>query len=471
MVNLKKISDNIWEIPKTGEMKVSGKIFANEELIDSIKKDKTLNQVENVAKLPGIIGASLVMPDAHQGYGFSIGGVAAFDVDTGVISPGGVGYDINCSVRLLRTNLKRKDLVGKERKIVKALFDAIPSGVGRGGNLNISKRELDEILKEGASWMVKKGYGEKRDLEFIEENGKMDGAEPLNVSMRAKARGLPQLGSLGAGNHFLDVLVVDEIFDKGVAKVFGLEKEQVVILIHCGSRGLGHQVASDYIKLMDKKYGHPDYDRELVYAPIKSELGKKYLSAMRAAANFAFANKQLLTHMARECLRKDFPNIRCEVVYDICHNIAKFEKHKVNEVEREVLVMRKGATRSFGSGRVEIPLEYREVGQPILIPGSMGTPSFVLCGTKKAEEISFASTAHGAGRAKSRTQAKKDFTFEEAKKRMEERGVYVEFGQKKGVIEEAPESYKDIEEVVNASHDAGTGKKVARLNPLLVVIG
>ena len=470
-MNLKKISENVWEIPKTGEMNVAGRIFANAELIDSIKQDKTLSQVENVAKLPGIIGASLVMPDAHQGYGFSIGGVAAFDVETGVISPGGVGYDINCSVRLLRTNLKREDLRGNEKKIVKGLFNAIPSGVGKGGKLNISKKELDEVLVNGAAWMVEHGYGEKRDLEYIEENGKMIGADPLNVSMRAKARGLPQLGSLGAGNHFLDVLEVDEIFDEKIARIFGLEMGQIVILIHCGSRGLGHQVASDYIKLMDKKYGHPEYDRELVYAPIKSDLGQKYLSAMKCAANFAFANKQLLTYMVREELRKYFPKIKCEVVYDICHNIAKFEKYTINDVEKEVLVMRKGATRSFGPGRIEIPQAYRKVGAPILIPGSMGTPSFVLCGTKKAEEISFASTAHGAGRAKSRTQAKLDFTFEEAQKRMIERGVFVEFGQKKGIVEEAPESYKDIEEVVNASDAAGIGKKVARLNPVMVVIG
>jgi len=462
---------NIYEIPKEGEMKVSAEVFANEKLLRNIKGDKTLEQVKNVAKLPGILGTSLAMPDAHQGYGFPIGGVAAFDIEEGVISPGGVGYDINCSVRLLRTNLKRKDLKGKEKEILHSLFRTIPSGVGRKGKLKITQKELDEILVDGAQWMLKKGYATKDDIEHIEENGKIKNANPDFVSQRAKSRGLPQLGSLGAGNHFLDVLTVEEIFDKEIAKVFGLEKDQVVILIHCGSRGLGHQVASDYIQLMDKEFGHPEFDRELVNAPIKSELGKKYLGAMAAAANFAFANKQLITYFVREDLKHYFPKFRAEVVYDICHNIAKFEKHSINGKEREVLVMRKGATRSFGPGRKEIPEDYRKVGQPVLIPGSMGTPSYVLCGTKKAEEVSFGSTAHGAGRVKSRTRARSDMTFEEAKKRMEKRGIFVESGGKKGMVEEAPESYKDIEEVVNVSHELGIGKKVAKLKPLLVVIG
>ena len=417
VINLKKISEFEWEIPAREEMGVPGRIFASEELIEKIKEGKTLEQVENVAKLPGILKASLVMPDAHQGYGFSIGGVAAFDAKTGVISPGGVGYDINCSVRLLRTNLKRKDLKGKEEEILHSLFRAVPSGVGRGGKLKISKKELDEILVKGASWMVEKGYGEKEDLLHIEDNGRLKGGNPLDVSERAKSRGLPQLGSLGAGNHFLDVLEVGEIYDSNIARVFGLEKGQMVILIHCGSRGLGHQVASDYIKLMDEKYGHPKYDRELVNAPITSELGKKYLSAMACAANFSFANKQLITHYVREDLKHYFPNFKADVVYDICHNIAKFEKHN----GKKVLVMRKGATRSFGPGREEVPEDYRSVGQPILIPGSMGTPSYVLCGTNKADLISFNSTAHGAGRDKSRTEARKILSYEDAKLAMEKK--------------------------------------------------
>jgi len=484
-MELKKISDVEWEIPAVGDMRVPGRIFASEELMSLIKGDKSLEQVKNVAKLPGILKASYAMPDMHQGYGFPIGGVAAFDVDEGVISPGGVGYDINCSVRLLKTNLKASDLVGKEKELAHSLFRTVPSGVGRGGDLKLSDKELDEVLVGGAQWAIAKGYGFEDDWKHIEDEGKLDGANPEDVSGRAKGRGRGQLGSLGAGNHFLDVLIVDEVFDEKVAKVFGLEKGQVVMLIHCGSRGLGHQVASDYIKLMDEEYGHPDFDRELVNAPIKSELGKKYLSAMNCAANFAFANKQIITHFVREDMKHYFPDFKADVVYDICHNIAKFEKFD----GKEVLVMRKGATRSFGPGREEIPEDYRDVGQPVLIPGSMGTPSYVLVGTKKAEEISWGSTAHGAGRVRSRTEAKKKMSFEDAKKDMEKRGVFVEFGGSaargilskkgtkvpyssgKGLVEESPFSYKDIEEVVRVSDEAGIGRKVVRLVPKLVIIG
>jgi len=466
-MDVKKISDVEWEIPQEGDMKVPGRVFASGELMELIKGDRSLEQVRNVAKLPGILKASYAMPDMHQGYGFPIGGVAAFDVEIGVISPGGVGYDINCSVRLLKTNLKASDLEGKEKELVHSLFRSIPSGVGRGGDLKLDDKELDEVLVGGAQWAVAKGYGNDDDWKHIEDEGKLNGANPKNVSGRAKGRGRGQLGSLGAGNHFLDVLVVDEVFDEKVAKVFGLEKGQVVILIHCGSRGLGHQVASDYIKLMDDEYGHPDFDRELVNAPIKSELGKKYLSAMACAANFAFANKQIITHFVREDMRHYFPDFKADVVYDICHNIAKFEEHD----GKEVLVMRKGATRSFGPGREEIPEDYRDVGQPVFIPGSMGTASYVLVGTKEAEGLSWGSAAHGAGRVRSRTEAKKKMTFEEAKKDMEKRGVFVEFGGQKGMIEESPYSYKDIEEVVRVSDGAGIGRKVVRLVPKLVVIG
>ena len=467
---LKKISEIEYELPKMGKMKVSGKLFLSEELLKNVEEN-SLKQIANVAMLPGIQKYSIGLSDMHTGYGFPIGGVAAFDIETGVISPGGVGYDINCSVRLLRTNLKIEDLKGREKEIAHSLSREIPSGVGRGGKLNLDKKELEEVLIGGAQWAVEKGYGKKEDYLYIEEKGMLKTADPSAVSQRAKSRGMPQLGSLGAGNHFLDILIVDEIFDGDIAKVFGLEKGQIVMLIHCGSRGLGHQIASDYIKLMDEKYGHPNFDRELINAPIKSELGQKYLTAMACAANFAFANKQLITHRIREDMTHYFPTFKAEVVYDICHNIAKFEKHIINGKEKEVLVMRKGATRSFGPGRKEIPKDYRMVGQPVLIPGSMGTPSYVLCGTKKAEEISFGSTAHGAGRIKSRTQAHKDMTFEEAKKDMEKRGVFVEFGGKKGLVEESPFSYKNIEEVVRVSHEAGIGKKVAKLKPLLVIIG
>jgi len=466
-MEIEKVSDVIWKIEKTGAMNVPVMIFASEKLLEKIKQDDTIKQAVNMASLPGVLKNVVVCPDAHQGYGACIGGVSAFDTETGVISPGEIGYDINCSVRLLGDNLKAEDINGKEEKIMQSLFRAIPSGVGKGGKLKVDRKELDEVLVGGAQWAINNGYGDKKDWLHIEDGGKLSDANPSAVSQRAKGRGMPQLGTLGAGNHFLDILIVNEIFDENIAKVFGLKKNQVVIMIHCGSRGLGHQVASDYIKLMDEKYGHPEFDRELVNASINSELGQKYLGAMACAANFAFANKQLITHWIREDLKKYFPDFKADVVYDICHNIAKFE----NIDGKDALVIRKGATRSFGAGRREIPEDYRNVGQPVLIPGSMGTPSYVLCGTKKAEEISLGSTAHGAGRVKSRTQAKKEMTFDDAKKDMKSRGIFVKSGIDKNMIEESPFSYKDIDEVVRVSDEAGIGKKVAKLKPVIVIIG
>ena len=487
-MKLKKISNVEWEIPKEGKMNVVGRVFASEKLLNDMKKDKTLEQVKNVAKLPGILKASIAMPDCHQGYGFPIGGVAAFDIDKGIVSPGGVGYDISCSVRLLKTNLTMKDIEKNKKEVLHSLFRSIPSGVGRGDKLRVSKEVLNKVLVNGAQWAVEEGYGVKEDYLHTEDNGKLANANPADVSERAKARGMPQLGSLGAGNHFLEIQIVDEIFDEKIAKIFGLSKGQICIMVHCGSRGLGHQVASDYIELMEKKYSWPEFDRELVNAPIKSELGKKYLSAMACAANFAFANKQLITHWIREDLKHYFPNtqkskifgasktegfegIKIDVVYDVCHNIAKFEKHIIDNKEKEVLVMRKGATRSFGPGRLEIPSDYRSVGQPVLIPGSMGTASYVLVGTKKAEEISFGSTAHGAGRVESRTAARKGISAESVKKELAEKGIDIEAGSFKGIVEEAPEVYKDIDEVVRVSHEAGIGNLVARLKPIAVMKG
>jgi len=473
MVELKKISDVEWEIPKEGKMNVPGRIFASEALLKHIKQDKTLEQVQNVAQLPGIIKASYAMPDAHQGYGFSIGGVAAFDVDKGVVSPGGVGYDINCSVRLLKTNLKKEDLEKSDKKeLLHSLFRTIPSGVGVGSKLKLSREELDEVMVNGTQWAVSKGYGVENDWKHTEDGGKLPGANPKDVSQRAKSRGLPQLGTLGAGNHFLEVQVVEEVFDEKVAKAFGLEEGMVTLMIHCGSRGLGHQVASDYIKEMEKEYGVAGLpDRELVNAPIKSELGKKYLSAMACAANFGFANKQLITHWIRENLKHYFPDFKADVVYDICHNIAKFEKHTIDGEEKEVLIMRKGATRSFGPGREELPEDYREIGQPVLIPGSMGTSSYVLVGTKKAEEVSFASTAHGAGRVMSRSQALRSFNSEDIRKSLESKDILVESGSRKGLVEESPQVYKDVDEVVRVSHEAGIGNLVVKLKPKMVVKG
>ncbi len=468
---LKKISENIWEIPKQGAMNVPVEIFANEKLISKMQEDKSLEQAKNVAMLPGIINKSIVLPDAHQGYGFSIGGVAAFDIDNGVISPGGVGYDINCSIRLLKTNLTFKDIEKKKKEIIEKLFKNVPSGVGEGGKIKLSKDELDEVLKEGAQWAMKKGYGSKEDYQHTEEEGKMQNANPADVSTRAKARGAGQLGSLGAGNHFLELQIVDEIFDNETAKQFGIEKGSITIMIHCGSRGLGHQVASDYIHLMEKQYGYPKQDRELVNAPIKSELGKKYLSAMACAANFAFANKQLITHWVRQTMKSMFPNFKAEVVYDVCHNIAKFEKHSINGKEKEILVCRKGATRSFGPGREEIPEDYRKVGQPVILPGSMGTASYLLIGTKKAEELTWGSTAHGSGRMSSRSAALRELRGEDIKKELEKKGIEIKAGSIKSIAEEAPQVYKDIDEVAMVSDKVGIGKLVAKLKPLAVMKG
>jgi tRNA-splicing ligase RtcB len=471
-MKLKKISKNVYEIPKEGKMLVPGMIYASEKLLESIKQDKTFEQVKNVAHLPGILKASIALADAHQGYGFPIGGVAAFDLDKGVISPGGVGYDINCSVRLLKTNLSKKDILKKQKKILEGLDRKIPSGVGRGSKFQITKDEFKKILEGGAQYLVKKGYGVKEDYLHTEEEGCIKGADASKVSDIAIKRGIGQLGTIGAGNHFLEVLFVDEVFDNEIAKAFGLKKDQAVIFIHCGSRGLGHQVASDYIKKMEQEYGFKNLpDRELINAPVKSKLGKDYYSAMCAAVNFAFANKQLITHWLREEMKYLFPGIKIDVVYDVCHNIAKFEKHVIDGKKQEVCVHRKGATRSFGPGRIEIPQAYRKVGQPVLIPGTMGTASYVLVGTKKSEELTFGSCVHGAGRVMSRSSASREFQGEETKKELEKKGIAIKSGGWKSLAEEAPEAYKDIEEVVDVIHELEISKKVAKLKPLVVVKG
>ena len=474
MVKIIKKSENIYEIPKEGEMNVPGLVFASEKIINAMKDDRTLEQVKNVATLPGILKYSIALPDAHQGYGFPIGGVAAFDLKTGVISPGGVGYDINCSVRLLRTNLTKKDIENKKLEVMNQLQRDVPSGVGRGSSFNISRNKFDEILKGGAQWMVKNGFGVKEDYLHTEEEGMIEGANPEKVSKKAISRGIGQLGTLGAGNHFLDVMYVDEVCDEKIAKVLGLKKEQVCIMIHCGSRGFGHQVASDYIKLMEEEYGKYNddvKDRELINAPINSKLGKDYYEAMCCAVNFAFANKQMITNNIRKGLIRIFPKVKIDVVYDVCHNIAKFEEHIVNGKKQKVCVHRKGATRSFGPGRKEIPAAYRKIGQPVLIPGSMGTASYVLIGTKKAEEMTFGSSVHGAGRLMSRTSARNELNADKIRKQLSEKNISLRSASMKGLIEEAPEVYKDIEEVVNVVHDLGISKKVVRLMPMIVLNG
>ncbi|MFB0516484.1 MAG: RtcB family protein [Candidatus Neomarinimicrobiota bacterium] len=471
-IELKRVSKYIYEIPMKGGMKVPGTVFASEKLLKAISRDRTLEQVQNVAFLPGILKASMVLSDAHQGYGFPIGGVAAFDLDEGIISPGGVGYDINCGVRLLRTNLTKPDILARQKEVVEALYRKIPSGVGRGSKFKLTGRELDNVLEGGAPYIVDKGYGSRQDYLHLEEEGCMQGADSGKVSQRAKERGIGQLGTLGAGNHFLEIQVIGEIYDDEVARALMLSEGQIMIMIHCGSRGLGHQVASDYIKQMEREYGIEDLpDRELIHAPIKSQLGKDYVAAMAAAMNFAFANRQVITHWTREEMQYLFPNVTVETLYDVCHNIAKFEEHVIDGRKRTVCVHRKGATRSFGSGRQEIPVTYREVGQPVLIPGSMGTASYLLIGTRESEELTFGSCAHGAGRVISRRAALRTLRGEEVQKQLESKGIAVRAGGWRSIAEEAPQAYKDIDEVIAVMHELNISRKVARMTPLAVVKG
>ncbi len=473
-MEIKKINDWTWELPKEGGMQVPARIYASEKLMQKISQDKTLQQAKNVAHLKGLINYAYVMPDAHEGYGFPIGGVAAFDMDEGIISPGGVGYDINCGVRLIRTDWTADEIRPKLRELLDELFRQIPSGVGRGGQLNLSKDQLREILAKGANWAAENGYATRDDLARTEEAGNMKNADPNLVSGTAFSRGKEQVGTLGAGNHFLEIQKIGEISDEKAARAFGIEREnQVVVMVHCGSRGLGHQVASDYIKAMEDKHGWEHLpDRELINAPINSELGQKYLKAMNAGMNFAFTNRQLITHWIRNSFRKVMGTDEgMRMVYDVCHNGAKIEKHIVDGKERTVCIHRKGATRAFGPGREEIPEAYRTIGQPVLIPGSMGTASYVLVGTEKGEEVSFGSTAHGAGRAMSRSAALKQFRGEQIVREMEQHGILVKGASWKGIAEEAAEAYKDIDEVAKVSNEAGIGRKVARLLPMGVVKG
>lgn len=471
-MEFKKISEVEWEIPKTGKMNVPAKIFASEKLFEKIKEDKTIEQIKNVAMLPGILKSSIACPDAHQGYGFPIGGVAAFDLEKGIVSPGGVGYDINCGIRLLSTNITSKEFLKKAKIILHDIKRTIPSGVGRGHIKKLGDDDLDKILTHGARWAIERGCGTKNDLENCEENGEIKKVNIEDVSQRARARGKSQMGTLGAGNHFIEAQEVKDIFDSDTAKVFGLKKGTICIMIHCGSRGLGHQVASDYIKLMEKEIGIENLpDRELISAPINSELGKKYLSAMGGAANFAFCNRQIIMNSVRNILKRYFPKNKNNLVYDVAHNIAKFEEHIIDGQSKKVCIHRKGATRSFGPGRKELSKKYQKTGQPVIIPGSMGTSSYVLVGTEKAEKVSFASTAHGAGRAMSRSKAIKNLRSEDIKKDLESKGIIIEINSEKSLIAEAPQAYKDIEEVVSVSHKAGIGNLVAKLNPLAVAKG
>jgi tRNA-splicing ligase RtcB len=473
---LQRLDDYRYLIPKSYKpgMRIEGLIYANEQLISQIDKDLTKDQVANVATLPGLVGRSLAMPDAHQGYGFCIGGVAAADLDEGVVSAGGVGFDINCGVRLLATPFEDKDVRPKLDLLIDQLFRDIPCGTGRTGLLNVHRAELDNVLRDGAQWAVEHGYGRQEDAAHIEDYGRIANADPLKVSNRAKERGHDQLGTLGSGNHFLEIQIVAEVIDDELAVRFGLHKGQIVVLLHSGSRGLGHQVCTDYLDVMQdasRRYGISLIDRQLACVPVRSNEGQDYLHAMAAAANFAFANRQMMTHWTREAFQRILGNGDLKVVYDVCHNIAKVEDHEVEGSRQKVLVHRKGATRAFPKGHLVLPDELRDVGQPVLIPGSMGTCSYVLVGTEQAMKETFGTTCHGAGRSKSRTQAKRETSADELLREMKSKGIIVRCQSKSGLTEEKPDAYKNVSEVVDVVHNAGLAKKVAKLVPIAVMKG
>jgi tRNA-splicing ligase RtcB len=478
-IQLRQVDDYRWELPKAGKMRTRGLVFASREMIPKIQQDQSLQQVANVATLPGIEGASLAMPDIHWGYGFPIGGVAAFNLEEGVVSPGGVGYDINCGVRLLRTNMDKTEIEPEIEKLVNTLFSNIPSGVGsRRKDLKLTVPTLKEVMRHGSSWAVKNGYGSEEDLEHIEARGRIAGADPDLVSQSAMDRGRDQLGTLGSGNHFVEVGYVSEIYDEKVAATLGLFKNQITTIVHTGSRGLGHQVCDDYIKVMLKasaKYGIDLPDRQLCSAPITSEEGQRYLAAMASAANFAFTNRQMITHWVRLSFEHVFQmgprQLGLELIYDVAHNIAKIETHDVDGQIKKLCVHRKGATRAFPPHHPEVPPAYMEIGQPVLIPGDMGRYSFVLVGTRKALTETFGSTCHGAGRQLSRHQAIKVAKGRSIVRELAGKGIIVRGAGKGTINEEISEAYKDVEEVVEVVHGAGISRKVAKLRPLGVIKG
>jgi tRNA-splicing ligase RtcB (3'-phosphate/5'-hydroxy nucleic acid ligase) len=479
--DLVKISDQEWEIPQTfrGDMRVPVRIFATRRLLEHIAGDKSLEQAVNAATLPGLVGHVVVMPDMHQGYGFPIGGVAATEFPQGVISPGGIGYDINCGVRLLATSLEAEAAAPHMDTLATRLNQYCPSGVGKEGVVHASIPELERVMCEGARWALKEGYANESDLARTEEGGCIEGANPAKVSERAKQRGREQIGSVGAGNHFVEVDLVETIFDPQTANAYGLREGCLAVQIHCGSRGLGHQVCTDYVQEFQsavRRYGIDLPDRELVCAPMDSPEGQAYLGAMRAAANFAFANRQILAHSIRRAFEEIFPTgkrdgLPIHQVYDICHNIGKLETHTVNGARMKVCVHRKGATRAFGPGAPGLPPEYQSTGQPVLVPGSMGTASWVLAGTEASMLRSWGSSCHGAGRMMSRAQAKHSVRGDELRREMEKQGIQVRAGSMPGFAEEAPSAYKDVDEVVGTVVAAGIARKVARLRPLAVVKG
>ncbi len=472
---LRRLEDVVWELPATSraDMRVPARIFADRELLDAIAGDRSLEQLQNVATLPGIVDAALGMPDIHQGYGFPVGGVAAIDSATGVISPGGVGYDINCGVRLLALPISVDELGARREALIHEISRAVPAGTGKRRGDVFRGEELERVLRDGPRYLVQHGIGTADDLEHTESEGCLEGADPAAVSERARARGTGQLGTIGAGNHFVELQRVEEIFDGATADAFGLREGQATVLIHSGSRGLGHQVCTDSVKLMEAvqaDYGIELPDRQLACAPLSSSEGRAYLAAMAAAANFAFANRHVMAHEVREAARRILGDAAAEgtrQVYDVAHNVAKMERHG----DRELCVHRKGATRAFPAGSEEIPVAYRSVGQPVFIPGSMGTASFVLAGEAGSLERSFGTTCHGAGRRMSRTEARRRVTGAELRRQLEEQGIVVRCPSNRGLAEEAPSAYKDVERVVGVVERAGLARRVARLRPVGVIKG
>jgi tRNA-splicing ligase RtcB len=478
---LHKLDEYRFEIPQDYKpaMRTSGLIFADDRLMESIRRDKAPEQVANVATMPGIVGRSMAMPDIHWGYGFPIGGVAAFDVNEGVISPGGIGYDINCGVRLIRTDLTAEEVKPRIKDLVDAIFRLVPSGVGQGGMVRVTRPELERICRDGVAWALDEGYARSDDLPHIEAEGCLPDADPSRVSDRAFARGRGEVGSLGGGNHFLEIQRVDRVHDEAAARSLGIDREgQVTVMVHCGSRGFGHQIATDYIRVCEaavRKYDIVLPDRQLACAPIGSREGEDYWKAMCCGANFAWTNRQVITHGIRQAFeavfRRSADAMGLDIVYDVCHNIGKVEEHVVDGRRVKVVVHRKGATRAFPPDHPETPAKYKAVGQPVLIPGDMGTSSFVLVGLPTAMERSFGSSCHGAGRQMSRTAATRKYNAGDVTAKLADRGIYLHAASRKGIVEEAPGAYKNVEDVVRVAQGAGLTKIVARLRPIGVMKG